>query len=267
MRVGILLLILISTLSCANEHNRTTQRATSPEYSLKDTLDYTYHTKKEISSYFVGDSVRTDTAYYKITYPVFGNTQIDQALHGSIFIEHENNAEEGARAFLDGYNEFVEENSTTYVNAVWYKDANSKIILNTPLFLTLRTSIDEYTGGAHGNHLTFFSVFDLDLSKKMELTDLIATDKLKDLTKLAEKHFRRKENLSDTSNLAKDFFFPDGIFALNDNFGLTKEKLIIYYNEYEIRPYAEGITTIEIPYQEVLEMLNARAKRYIKSIQ
>jgi len=43
--------------------------------------------------------------------------------------------------------------------------------------------------------------------------------------------------------------------------------LIIYYNEYEIRPYADGITTIEIPYEEVMEILNARAKRYIKSIQ
>jgi hypothetical protein len=140
-------------------------------------------------------------------------------------------------------------------------------VLNTPLFLTLKTSIDQYTGGAHGNHLTFFAVFDLDLFKKMELTDLIVTGKLKDLTKLAEKHFRRQENLSDTSNLSKDFFFEDGIFALNDNFGLTKDKLIIYYNEYEIRPYADGITTIEIPYEEVQEILNARAKRYIKSIQ
>ncbi|MFD2554971.1 DUF3298 and DUF4163 domain-containing protein [Sphingobacterium tabacisoli] len=267
MRIGILLTVLTFTLSCANEHSRSTQRAAHSETTLQDTLDYTYHTKKEISSYFLGDSTHTDTAYYKITHPVFENTAMNDVINASIFVERENNAEEAARSFLDAYNEFVEENSTTYVNAVWYKDSETRIVLNTPLFLTLKTSIDQYTGGAHGNHLTFFAVFDLDLFKKMELTDLIVTGKLKELTKLAEKHFRRQENLSDTSNLSKDFFFEDGIFALNDNFGLTKDKLIIYYNEYEIRPYADGITTIEIPYEEVQEILNARAKRYIKSIQ
>ncbi len=267
MRIGIVLTVLISTLSCANEHNRSTQRVTHAETSLQDTLDYTYHTKKEISYYFLVDSVHTDTAYYKITHPIFEETKMNELINTSVFVERENNAEEAARSFLDAYNEFVEENSTTYVNAVWYKDTNSKIILNTPLFLTLKTSVNEYTGGAHGNHLTFFSVFDLDLFKRMELADLIVTGKLKDLTKLAEKYFRKKENLSDTSSLSKDFFFEDGIFALNDNFGLTKDKLIIYYNEYEIRPYAEGITTIEIPYNQVDELLNARAKRYIKSIQ
>lgn len=267
MRLGILLTVLTFTLSCANERNRSTQSVAFAESALQDTLGYTYHTKKEISSYFLSDSSHTDTAFYRITHPVFENAAMNDLIKTSIFVERENNAEEAAHSFLDAYNEFVEENSTTYVNAVWYKDSNSRIVMNTPLFLTLKTSTDQYTGGAHGNHLTLFAVFDLDLFKKMELTDLVVTGKLKDLTKLAEKHFRRQENLSDTSNLSKDFFFADGIFALNDNFGLTKDKLIIYYNEYEIRPYADGITTIEIPYEEVIEILNARAKRYIKSIQ
>lgn len=267
MRFSVFLIFFFIIVSCANERNGNSRQTQTSERIALDTLKYSYHTKKETSPYFIGDSTGMDTAFYKITYPIFEHAAMNEAIKESIFIERENNADEAARSFLDAFDEFVEESSTVYVHSVWYKESKSNVILNTPLFLTLQTSVNEYTGGAHGNHLTFFSVFDLDLFKKMELTDLVATGKMKDLSSIAEKYFRRQENLSDTSKLSKDFFFEDGIFALNDNFGLTKDKLIIYYNEYEIRPYAEGITKIELPYNEVQDILNVRAKRYIKSIQ
>lgn len=267
MRTGIFFLLFLVTLSCSNETGKIAKSISSFEFNSKDTLSYSYQTKKEISPYFVGDTVQIDTAYYQITYPVFEKENIEKALNPAIFIDREDNATDAARAFLDAYNEFVEENSTTTVHSAWYKQSNSKVILNTPLFLTLQTTMQEYTGGAHGNHLTLFTVLDLESLKSLKLEDLVTTGKLKELTLLAERDFRKQENLSDSSKLSKDFFFEDGIFALNDNFGLTKDRLIIYYNEYEIKPYSEGITTIELPYKDILSILNARGKRYINSIQ
>ena len=267
MRSGILFIFFFVTISCANERTKTTSSASSSEYALQDTVDYSYHTKREISPYFVGDSTHIDTAYYQITYPIFANKEIDNALQEAIFIDRENNADEAALSFLNGYNEFVEESSTIAIHSAWYKKAQSQIILNTPLFLTLQTSIQEYTGGAHGNHVTIFTVFDTDRLKKLKLEEIIATGKLNELTKKAETKFRKQESLSDTSSLTKDFFFEDGIFALNDNFGLTKDRLIIYYNEYEIKPYSEGVTVIELPYEDISDILNARGKRYINNIQ
>ena len=38
----------------------------------------------------------------------------------------------------------------------------------------------------------------------------------------------------------------DGNFVLNDNIGMTEDKVIVHYNPYEIAPYAQGPTTIEL---------------------
>ncbi|WP_164112133.1 MULTISPECIES: DUF3298 and DUF4163 domain-containing protein [Sphingobacterium] len=267
MRSGILFIFIFVALSCANERTKSKSSVNLPELATKDTVNYSYQTKREISSYFVGDSTHIDTAYYQITYPIFADKEIDKALQEAIFIDRENNADDAAISFLNGYNEFVEESSTTAIHSAWYKKLQSQIILNTPLFLTLQTSIQEYTGGAHGNHVTIFTVFDTDRLKKLSLWEIIVTGGLKVLTKKAEAKFRKQESLSDTSSLIKDFFFEDGIFALNDNFGLTKDRLIIYYNEYEIKPYSEGITVIELPYDDISDILNERGKRYIDNIQ
>lgn len=266
MRNRVFIIFFILNISCASESSRSTQRLMTTEIDPQDTLDYTYHTNREISPYFIVDSTQTDTAYYQITYPVFENKMMDTLIRTSIFIDREHNAQDAARSFLDAFDEFVEENSTEQIHAAWYRESNSNIILNTPLFITLQTSFHEYTGGAHGNHVTIFSVFDAQRFKKVELSDLIITGRWKDLTRIAEKQFRKQENLSDTSTLSKDFFFEDGIFTLNDNFGFTKDKLLIFYNEYEIRPYSEGITKLEIPYTEIFDILNERGKRYIKNI-
>lgn len=267
MQHAILFLFFFISLSCANERVKTSTPINASEQAPQDTLHYSYQTKKETSPYFVSNDVNTDTAYYKITYPIFEKESVDKAIQPAIFIDRENNATEAARAFLDAFNEFVEENSTTNVHSAWYKESSSKIILNTPLFLTLQTSTQEYTGGAHGNQVTLFTVLDLERLKSLKLEDLVATGQLKELCKIAERNFRKQEGLSDTSTLSKDYFFEDGMFALNDNFGLTKDRLIIYYNEYEIKPYSEGITVLELPYEDISGTLNARGKRYINSIQ
>jgi hypothetical protein len=42
-----------------------------------------------------------------------------------------------------------------------------------------------------------------------------------ELTKIAEQIFRKNEKLTDTSSLARDYFFKDNKFALNENYSIT----------------------------------------------
>ncbi len=164
------------------------------------------------------------------------------------------------------YNEFVEENSTKYIFFPWYKNVVATVWINTPLVLTLSTFVDEYTGGAHGLHYNILSNIDVTTKRKIELKDIIQKEKMKDFTKKAETLFRKLENLSQNESLEDKFFFENGIFALNDNFGLTKSNLVFYFNEYEIKPYAEGPTTLEIPYEEIDEFLSPQGKTYVASL-
>lgn len=231
-----------------------------------DTIVYSYKTYKDISSYLVENDDNIDTAYYQISYPHFVDSTLNKIIHPHILIDGEESVEMAAQSFIWGFNEFVEESSTQNIYFPWYKNVKSEVWTITPLLMTIATAVDEYTGGAHGNHYTIISNIDMQNKKKIEIKDIVEKEKITDLTKIAEIHFRKNENLADSVSLEKDFFFENGTFAINDNFGLTKSSLIIYYNEYEIRPYAEGPTLLEIPYSDIEKILNSTGKKYVNSI-
>jgi len=254
--------ILFNSCSQSNVKSQSQQEQVTP----RDTVSYTYNIHKNISSYLVESEGNIDTAYYQISYPIFHDRTLNEILSPYILVDGDESPEIAAESFILGYNEFVEESSTQSINFPWYKNVSSEVWTNTPLFLTLATAVDEYTGGAHGNHYTIISTIDLEKKKKIELKDIIQKENIPTFTKIAEKHFRKNENLSDSASLEKDFFFENGIFAVNDNFGLTKNSFVIYYNEYEIRPYAEGPTLLEIPYSDIEDIMNPVGQKYIHSL-
>lgn len=251
--------ILIS--SCGNS-----QSVNSNNVSPKDTVAYSYRDFKEISDYFVIQNQQIDTAYYKLRYPVFEADQINDQIKPFILIDGEESPEDAATSFIGAYNEYAEDHALENINATWYRAVNNKVLLNTPRFIALQLQNEEYTGGAHGQHYTLFKNIDVLDHDLIQLEDIVQEGKLSHLTTVAEQYFRKQEELKPNESLSKDFFFEDGIFTLNDNFGITKNHLVFYYNEYEIRPYAEGPTLLEIPYSALKEILNNRGKQYIESI-
>jgi len=261
-RVLNLLYISILCVSCNNISNDNQYSDNMPT----DTIAYSYSTFKESSQNFIGNDDYIDTTYFQITYPIFAQQHLNDSIRKYILIDGENSPTEAAQAFIDGFDEFVGDSNIENIRSSWTKDINSRILVNTPIIVSLATQINEYSGGAHGQHYTFFSNYDIQKSKLIQLKDILQKDKLAQLTKLAEKYFRKQENLADEDSLSKDFFFEDGIFALNSNFGFTKNSLIIYYNEYEIKPYSEGPTILEIPYKDLGPILNVRGHKYIQSI-
>lgn len=256
---------IILFISCNSQGERS-QSTTFQHNTNTDTLNYSYKTHKDISSYLVENEEDVDTAYFQISYPFFSDTTLNNILKPFILVDGDESIETAAEAFIWGFNEFVEESSTQNISFPWYKNVKSEVWTNTPFLLTLATAVDEYTGGAHGNHYTIISNIDIQNKKKIGLKDIIDKEKITELTKIAEAQFRKNENLSDSASLEKDFFFENGTFDINDNFGLTKNSLIIYYNEYEIRPYAEGPTLLEIPYSTMENLLNPTGKKYVNSI-
>ena len=261
--LSIFLFVLCS--SCQDGASKSVSSA-NKQLIQRDSLSYSYKTFKNVSQYFVENEEQIDSAYYHISYPYFEDTALNRAIHPYIMIDGDDSPELAAESFILGYDEFVEENSTNTINFPWYKNVISKVWTNSPLVLTLATAVDEYTGGAHGNHYTLISNIDITNKKKIEIKDIIEENKIADFTKIAENRFRKQENLSQSSSLEKDFFFENGIFAINDNFGLTKENLVIYYNEYEIRPYADGPTLLEIPYTDFENILSPAGQKYVNSI-
>lgn len=259
-----LLLLFVIICSCSNSHNNSLASHKKKNINV-DTIEYTYSSYKDVSPYIIEHDNNLDSTYYGIIYPTFNNEALNQSLNPYIFLDGLTTPEESAEAFLLGYNEYVEDNETTSPHS-WYKNIRSEVWTNTPLFVTLATSVDEYTGGAHGNHVQIITNVDISTNKKIELSDLFSSKNLDKLNKLAENQFRKNENITQSTPLDKDYFFENGIFAINNNFGFKKSKLVFYFNEYEIKPYSKGPTILEIPYSDIINILTPLGLNYIESL-
>ncbi|OQB24560.1 MAG: hypothetical protein BWY11_00990 [Firmicutes bacterium ADurb.Bin182] len=118
---------------------------------------------------------------------------------------------------------------------------------------TLSTYFDqyEYAGGAHGSTLRTSVTFDLNNGKRIKLKDLFG----------AAGNYRRlilDEILiiADKQMATNPVYFNDYRRLIVQNFNgesfyLTPDGIVIYYQQYEIGPYAIGIVEFEIPYQNL----------------
>ncbi|MBO9572818.1 MAG: DUF3298 domain-containing protein, partial [Chitinophagaceae bacterium] len=107
-----------------------------------------------------------------------------------------------------------------------------------------------YTGGAHGNYGTTFTVISLAKNKKLKLSDIIPESKQPQLNQLLEKNFRLQYNLKPTDKLTEGGLFENSIKA-NDNFYVTGKGIGFNYTPYEIGPYVMGEINIFIPFTDL----------------
>lgn len=107
----------------------------------------------------------------------------------------------------------------------------------------------EYTGGAHGLTLRFSDTWNLQSSKRMELADFFPNN-------TDYKEFIIQYIISEIEKQTADgnmMYFENYEQLVTENFKpknfyLTTEGLVIYYQQYDIAPYASGMPTFTIPY-------------------
>ncbi len=108
----------------------------------------------------------------------------------------------------------------------------------------------EYAGGAHGLTIRSSDTWNIKRSKKIELSDLYPQrNKLKDY--LAGIIISQIDAGYEPGN---SIYFEDYAKLVNENlkinnFYLTPEGVVIYFQQYDIAPYSSGIPTFVIPYQ------------------
>lgn len=259
-----LLAALLASACFADRTSESSAQATKGSVAA-DTLHYELKQFKAFSPYLTGTESSVDSTLFTAQYPVF-TPEIDSMVLEAIFIDGEQTVEQVSESFLGGFNEYAEEQIDAGNEAfhAWFKHQDSKVVLNEPGVLTLRTAINDYTGGAHGMEIELWFTFDVAQKKRLALTDFVS-DTTQLLT-VAERHFKKLENLADTAAYGSSYFFANDSFVLPANFGLTKEGLLFHYNPYEIKSYAEGSTTLVIPYSDIEELLTEEGRRLYKEL-
>lgn len=165
--------------------------------------------------------------------------------------------------FIAEYKVAAKENKEVYaemgldfIDAKWSCEVQIQVLLNTPNLLTLRYDEFNFTGGAHGNMATRFFNFDMRTGKLLQLKDILADKPGADnlLMPLAQKAFRtsmRKQGRS-MESIDENFNFD----KLPENFAITQTGLLFSFDPYEVGAFSEGTLQFEIPYNDLLQLIN-----------
>ncbi len=123
-------------------------------------------------------------------------------------------------------------------------DASYEVKLNNSKYLSILQSIYTYTGGAHGMTVRYSMTTDKQTGKAIELKDLFrSNDYINYLNKLA-------------LNQNKDIhLFQPVTLTGQENFYLTDDGLVIYYQLYEVAPYAAGFVEYKFSYADMAPIM------------
>lgn len=124
-----------------------------------------------------------------------------------------------------------------------------EVTFNQDCALSLYFDQYEYAGGAHGLTYRYSDTWDLTRSRRMDLIDFFPNR-----SDYKEIIYQNIIHQIDNQIYAGSGMYFDNYEQLvienfkPKNFYLTPEGLLIYYQQYEIAPYASGIPTFVIPY-------------------
>jgi hypothetical protein len=137
----------------------------------------------------------------------------------------------------------------------WSVTKKINIVGKKSRYLSVEYYEDSYLGGAHPNAFSFFRVFDLETGKVLTFNDVFDTTQKSKIDQLKLEYLRKARNVDTDSFKIEDILFEESLkpgngylYSIN-NFYLTKDKIVFYYNSYDIAPYAFGPSQLEIPYE------------------
>lgn len=151
-------------------------------------------------------------------------------------------------------------------NAFDKLNIDATILRQDSSFTTIQMYSYVYTGGAHGNSSIHFINWNSKKHQAVKLADIMIANYEKPLVAIGEQLFRKEENLSDSASLVPNYFFKSGKFSLPGNYLITPLGISFLYNDYEIKPYAAGVTRLFIPYSKIQSLLkpNTVVSQYFK---
>ncbi len=141
---------------------------------------------------------------------------------------------------------------------LWEHEGESLISDSLKDFVQVKQSCYTFTGGAHPNSFSVFSVISKKDGKTMQLKDLVGD--VDQFNAVAEKYFREAREIGPEVSLSEEFWFENNVFACNNNFEITPEGIVFTFNSYEVAAYVYGPTTFTVPMKAIKEMLRVPLK-------
>lgn len=230
-----------------------------------DNVVYTY---KKLKAFDKNCKTKNDCSYVDVSFPIFQNLpQLNKTVMHTVlaYLNDEHGKVENLNVIFKEFSDdfFANGDSSESINPTTL-ELEITTAAQDSSFVVLK-STDEISGGAHPNQNDSFFNWNTKKDNIISLEDILIDGYKTRFTKIAEEIFRKNENLTPSDSL-ENYFFKNGIFTLNSNFQITPKGLSFFYNNYEIKPYSEGPTTLLIPYSQIKSLLrpNTVVSQYIK---
>jgi hypothetical protein len=141
------------------------------------------------------------------------------------------------------------------ISGDYYRHSDITLFAMTPETLTLAHEISSYEGGTHGSDEMIYENFLRSNATPLTIDRLFKPNSDKKLLTIAEHYYRLTYNIPDHKNMQYDGWFNPS-FVLADNFAITPNGLLFLYNPYEIKPYADGMTSFMLPYSAIKSLID-----------
>ncbi len=176
-------------------------------------------------------------------------TLVDNILYDSITFT---SYEDFASTFIREYEEVKSEFDQAFG---WQYDGDVTVLRNDSILLSLSFDTYLYTGGAHGNSTVTYLNLNPDTGEKYTLQDFFREPFEKVLNNQVRKAFMRQKGLDSSEKLADHGFWFEDDNYYTENLTLLKDSVLLYYNQYEVAPYAYGPTRITVPLDSLEDIL------------
>lgn len=210
-------------------------------------------------TYTDGDTVVLETDFALIHLPgTSENCENVNAYYENLLEKQRLYAEEELLPEARTYFEETQQNDA-FTFSPYSLSITSTVSLNTEPYFSVVREIYSNTGGAHPNTELASETFSMSNGGQMNLSDVFSvpdTEYLPVLFKAIRTEILSPDFAMPPSDLYEDYdALIEQVFD-PQHFYLTPDALVIYYNAYDIAPYAAGIFRFEIPYTALSDILN-----------
>lgn len=139
----------------------------------------------------------------------------------------------------------------------YYLNYNNKVLFQNNSLISYSVEQSTYTGGAHGSMRVTYTNIDLNELVTISEEDIFVPNYQKSLAEIMVNKLMVENDVTTPEGLVeKGFFNIEDIFP-NNNFWLDDEGIHYAFNQYEIAPYVMGVIEVDIPYEDLKDILKA----------
>jgi len=252
-----LLLIAALMVSCGNKSNNTANRVdndkpqasavtfATKEYNQKSNLPNMAETEVDAE---IPVAEGDNSVAKNINEKVFATVK-------SIVAQEGDNSSDYSTLFsnfVKSYEDFAKEYPDS--PGGWEATVKGSVEYDSPQLLNIKIDAYTMTGGAHGLGTMTSLLFDPATGRELSLTDIVSDTAA--LSRMAEVKFRDKYDIPQGQSInSTGKMFVNDRFILPQNVFIEDDGLMLYYNPYEAAAYVEGSQEVELPYDEVRNLL------------